>query len=189
MIVLQTTVVANEPVIPCLITRRSARHKRRANGGSLKTKRARVRRGKIADKPQIDARSELYLRGGVALAGLTIPWSNFFSLESVQISSPMSQGQVQVRAVEAEQVTVLATGPEKNIREDGRPRFHPPCDQQRASLANLLSGSEHRHTLYLAGFGELFAFSLGDLFGNKGPAVLRQVQGPNPALALERRDD
>src|ERR1700730_17422839 len=36
--------------------------------------------------------TEPYLPGGVALAGFTIPRSKFFSLDSVQISSPMSQG-------------------------------------------------------------------------------------------------
>ena len=79
-------------------------------------------------------------------------------------------------------------GPEKSLREDGQP-VPSSLNQQRASLVKLLFGSEHRYTLYLAGFGELFAFSLGERFVNEGPAILRQVQRPNPALALERRDD
>src|ERR1700739_1695765 len=49
-----------------------------------------------------------------------------------------------------------------------------PETNKRASPANLLSGSEHRQTLYLAGFGELFAFSLGERLVNEGPAVLME---------------
>ena len=63
-----------------------------------------------------------------------------------------------------------------NVRGRMEPQLHPPFDQQRASLANLLFGSEHRHTLYLACFGELFAFSLSERFVNQGLAILGQVQ-------------
>ena len=42
--------------------------------------------------------------------------------------------------------------------------LHPPSTNSGGGSANLLSGNEHRNGLYLAGFGKLFAFSLGEPF-------------------------
>jgi hypothetical protein len=66
---------------------------------------------------------------------------------------------------------------------------HPPSTNSAQGSASLLSGNDHGHGLYLACFGELFAFSLGERLVNEGPAILRQIEGPDHAFVSVTRDD